>query len=104
MALSLLFQVQRLAQYEQYFQSILCESHHDHTDHEHICRATAKAKQVGDIPRMLHVQSKAELCNREYRSNMGIQVCERIIEVRHATSVFVIDRYWFASAVRHDPT
>lgn len=38
--------VQRLAQYEQYFQSILCESHHDHTDHENISRATAKAKQA----------------------------------------------------------
>jgi hypothetical protein len=44
------FQVQRLAQYEQYFQSILCESHRDHTDHENISRAAAKARQVGDFP------------------------------------------------------
>ena len=48
-AYSLLFQVQRLAQYEQYFQSILRESHHDHADHEDVSRAAAKAKQVGDI-------------------------------------------------------
>lgn len=41
---SCLFQVQRLAQYEQYFQSILCETRHDHED---ISRAKAKAKQVG---------------------------------------------------------
>jgi hypothetical protein len=48
-ACALLFQVQRLAQYEQYFQSILSESRHDHADHEDVSRAAAKAKQVGDI-------------------------------------------------------
>ena len=52
-AYSLLFQVQRLAQYEQYFQSILRESHHDHADLEDVSRAAAKAKQVGDILNML---------------------------------------------------
>jgi len=48
-AYSPLFQVQRLAQYEQYFESILRESRHDHADHEDVSRAAAKAKQVGDI-------------------------------------------------------
>ncbi|XP_069705214.1 uncharacterized protein [Periplaneta americana] len=39
-------EVQRLAQYEQYFQSILCESRHDHADHDDISKAKARAKQA----------------------------------------------------------
>jgi hypothetical protein len=54
-AYSLLFQVQRLAQYEQYFESILRESHHDHSDHEDVTRAAAKAKQVGDIMKISYL-------------------------------------------------
>nr|CAD7257949.1 unnamed protein product [Timema shepardi] len=37
--------VQRLAQYEQFFQSILSESRHDSIDHDDISRAKAKARQ-----------------------------------------------------------
>ena len=44
-----MLQVQRLAQYEQYFQSILCETRHDHADHEDISRTKTKAKQVRNI-------------------------------------------------------
>uniref|UniRef100_A0A1B6K974 Rho-GAP domain-containing protein n=1 Tax=Graphocephala atropunctata TaxID=36148 RepID=A0A1B6K974_9HEMI len=39
-------QVQRLAQYEQYFQSLLQETSPDHPDHESIARAKARAKQA----------------------------------------------------------
>lgn len=39
-------QVQRLAQYEQYFQDYLENTRTDHPDHEHLSRASTKAKQV----------------------------------------------------------
>jgi len=58
---SLLFQVQRLAQYEQYFQSILPERRHDRADHEDISRAAAKAKQVSDILNISHLFYKRRI-------------------------------------------
>ncbi|XP_063243066.1 uncharacterized protein LOC134542613 isoform X2 [Bacillus rossius redtenbacheri] len=39
-------EVQRLAQYEQYFQALLSETRHDSPDHEDLSRAKAKVKQA----------------------------------------------------------
>jgi hypothetical protein len=79
-AYSLLFQVQRLAQYEQYFESILRESRHDHADHEDVSRAAAKAKQVGGILKISYLFYTRRIWEKYLKTRRNIPWCPLISE------------------------